>query len=526
MVKGQLIELTRVNLRYANPQLTNKAREKGKSGKELSSYLLRQYVLSAMIFLLIYGFTMFMVDFSRMPGFFTYYMALFGILGLSQSVTIIYNVFFEGNDLQTFLPLPFRQGQIFLAKIAVVALTVAPYVLPLIVVFILTGWRSGLLLPFVILFSFLLFCLCLVLIFCLSSLIVFGLARTAFFQKHKKLVTSLLLGGSMLVAIFGILLMNNQTSTFEKGYTDHEVISLFIPFYYAISQPFTQIGVLSWLGVMMVAAGLAGGIKIGILPKLYDQLTTAMSGTEAKRKHKKNQNLKQLLWSYHSQLVRDPNLIMQVLSSSLLTPIIFVFAFAFTGEIDLSSIDIRLIGVVFLAGVSFAFLTVNQTSFVSNMISLDRENFLFIRSLPLSMKKYLKEKFRFACCLQMFLTGGIALVSGVIFRMPLLFLFILVLGSILGSYLLSMRFFARDYRMLQLEWTNINQLFTRGSGALGLVAAMIGTIIGSVILLVLYGIAAFIFPFWLLNGVVWFLILGCSALWVWHYKRVFWSRFD
>ncbi len=50
MYKRQLLELIRVNLLYVNPQLTNKAREKGKKGKLLTIYLLSQNLLSGLIF--------------------------------------------------------------------------------------------------------------------------------------------------------------------------------------------------------------------------------------------------------------------------------------------------------------------------------------------------------------------------------------------------------------------------------------------------------------------------------------------
>ena len=85
MRKQQFLTLTSVNLRYANPQLTDKARKKGKAGSTLTSYLLFQYAFSGVVFLLVYGLTMITLDFSQMPGFFTYYVALFGILGFSMS---------------------------------------------------------------------------------------------------------------------------------------------------------------------------------------------------------------------------------------------------------------------------------------------------------------------------------------------------------------------------------------------------------------------------------------------------------
>lgn len=69
MRKQQFLTLTSVNLRYANPQLTDKARKKGKAGSTLTSYLLFQYAFSGVVFLLVYGLTMITLDFSQMPGF-------------------------------------------------------------------------------------------------------------------------------------------------------------------------------------------------------------------------------------------------------------------------------------------------------------------------------------------------------------------------------------------------------------------------------------------------------------------------
>lgn len=95
MNKKQITELIKVNLRYANPQVTDKARKSGKSGAKLTRYILMQYLLSGGLFLVVYGFLMSMLNFNEMPGFFTYYVALFGIIAFSQGVSTIYNVFFD-----------------------------------------------------------------------------------------------------------------------------------------------------------------------------------------------------------------------------------------------------------------------------------------------------------------------------------------------------------------------------------------------------------------------------------------------
>ncbi|WP_086315609.1 ABC-2 type transport system permease [Enterococcus sp. 7F3_DIV0205] len=527
MNKTQLLELTRVNLRYANPQVTERARKKGKSGKALTKALINQYLLSGVLFLFIYGMTMFFIDFSQMPGFFTYYVALFSILAFSQGISVIYNVFFESQDLPAYLPLPFQQSMIFTAKILVVTLTVTPFVFPMLIVFLLTGWRSGIFLPLMIILAILLFLLVLATVFAVCCLIVFGLTRTALFKKHKKLVTSLLLGISMAIAIVGIIFMNGQSSSIETGQMDRNPISVLLPLFYIVSRPLTASGLFSFVGLLGLFLVLMLAIKVLILPKLYEQLTDATTATGiSRRKHKTNQNLNQLLISYNTQLLKEPNLIMQVLSNSLLMPLIFIVTFAIGGSLDLSHIDFRFVGVVFLTGIALACMTVNQTSFISNMISLDQENFNFVKTLPISMSKYMKQKFLVGLIIQSVLTGGIALIGGILFRLPILFTIILLAGALFGSYLLCLRFFARDLRFILLEWTSVNQLFTRGSGSVGLVFTMIGSIFVSLILLGIYGFAAMTFPFWPLNLSVLLLLIIVSFLWIRHFQKNFWDSFN
>lgn len=526
MNKGQLRGLTLVNLRYANPQITDRLRRKGKNGKGLTRSLITQYLLSGVTFLLIYGVTMFMVDFSKMPGFFTYYVALFSILAFSQGISVIYNIFFESQDLPAYLPLPFRQSTIFLSKILVVMLTVTPFVFPMFVVFLLTGWRVGMLLPLTILLSVVLFLLILAIVFAICCLIVFGLTRTSFFKKNKKVVTTLLLGISMLVAVVGIMIMSSESSNMTAEYFDRPTITFLLPIFRIMTQPFSSSGLISLGGLLVLLLVLLAAIRALILPKLFEQLTdTSTPQSSSRRKYKANQNLNQLFIGYNIQLLKNPNLIMQVLSNSLIMPIVFIITFGVTGAFDLSQLELRFIGVVFLAGFALASMTVNQTSFISNLISLDQENFIFLQSLPISMHQYMQQKFQVGVVVQCVLTGVIALIGGFVFHLPLLFIVCLLLGAVIGTALLCLRFFARDYRFLLLDWTSITQLFNRGSGNLGLVASLVGSMIGSMIILIGYGAAAAFLPFWPLNVPVSLLLLIVSILWVRHYQKSFWRKF-
>ncbi|MEG3032701.1 MAG: ABC transporter, partial [Enterococcus sp.] len=138
----QLKALIAVSLRYSNPQVTDRLRKKGR--KNLSQAIINQYLLSGLVFLAVYGSMLFMTNFAKMPGTFTYFATLFSLLGLSQGVSVIYNIFFESKDLGSYLPLPFKQSQIFIAKNIVVALSVVPFIIPLLVLFFLTSLKSGL----------------------------------------------------------------------------------------------------------------------------------------------------------------------------------------------------------------------------------------------------------------------------------------------------------------------------------------------------------------------------------------------
>jgi len=486
-----------------------------------------QYLYSGMIFLLVYGFTMLGVDFGQLPGYFTYYMALFGIIAFSQGISVTYNIFFQSQDLPNFLPLPFRQSELFLSKIAVAVLTIVPFILPVFVLFILAGIRANIFILWAIMGALLLFICFLGIIFSICSFIVFGLAKTKLFKRHRQLMTSLLLIVSIVIAVLGVLVMNWQTTQTQIMFTDRSTISFLLPFFYAATQPLTTKGLLSFFGLAGLLVLLFVIFRQLLLPKLYEQLLIVSSeGTSTKRRHKTNQSLRQVLFNYHLQSIRNPSLLMQVFLNSILLPLVFVISFGLNGEINLRAISTEFLGVVFLGGVALAVIMINQTSLIANMISLDKENFSFIQSLPLSLKFYLQEKFRFAYLLQLALISVVIVIIGLVLRMPLLHLVSTLCGGLVGSYLISLRYFSRDYRLLLLNWTEINQLFSRGAGNLGLAFTMIGSVFLSIILLVIYSFAVVFISTQGVNLAVGVVFISGTFLWYQHYQKHFWQKLE
>lgn len=519
----QLKALIAVSLRYSNPQVTDRLRKKGR--KNLSVAIINQYLLSGLIFLAVYGSMLFMTNFAKMPGTFTYFATLFSLLGLSQGVSVIYNIFFESKDLGSYLPLPFKQSQIFIAKNIVVALSVVPFIIPLLVLFLLTSLKSGVNIFLAIFLSVVLFVVVLLILFAVCSLIVFGLTRTKVFQKHKKLMTTLLLWVTMGLVIIGIMLMNRDSA--DDYLADRNIILPLLPLFHIVHAPFSSSGLLSLAGVIGFLLILAFLVKWQILPQLYEQVTTISSTDQVVRRvHKKNQNLAQVLRRYNFELVKNPTLITQVLSSSLIFPVVFIATFAFNGDFNLSHLPLKFAGVAFLSGIILAFITINQTSFVGNLISLDGENYSYMQTLPISRKDYLVEKFKTGLLIQGGISLILALATGLVLKASLLFLLFFVVGAILGTILLSQFYFVRDYRLLLVDWTNFSQLFLRGSGRVGLIFMMWGSMIIGALLIGGYILLLNIMAATLVNSIVAVVIVTISIGLVYYYRHNFWQKLD
>jgi len=529
MNKQQFKALLAVNLRLVNPQVTDRYRRKGKSGRELTKKLQLQFWLNLFIFLMIYGFTMFSFDFSKMPGMFTFYTGLFVLLAFSQSISGIYNIFFAGKDLNSYLPLPFRQNEIFLSKILIIVSNVIPYTMPLPVVFFVTAWRAGLFIPLAILLALFVYLIILTIVLLICSLIVFGLTKTKLFQQHQSIVMNVLLAVTMVIAVGGILMMNGQDDyDATGGLQDRKPLTVFLPLFQIFKNIFSVSSGEAWLELIALLLIFGGIMKYFILPHLTEQLTIVNStAADSFKKHKyiRRSNLQQILDSYNRQLLKEPNLLLQILSNSIVIPIIFIFSFGFAGVPN--NLPAKWLGVFFVAGIAFSGMTINQSSLIGNLISLDRTNFEFIKSLPISMSKYLHRKFLLGFVFQMIINVLILVVATVVLKLSLAMLLALILGSALGTYLISQHYFSRDYKLRLTNWTNVTQLFSRGGGNLGMAASIFISIIVGVAVIVVYSILISIEQIALMvNGIVAISLIVISILLIKYYQKNFWKQFE
>ena len=363
----------------------------------------------------------------------------FGVVTISQEIMFIYNIFFDSRDLNAYLPLPFKMSELFLAKMLTVFWSTLPVTLPLYVMMLLTAWQAQGFFWLRVLAASLAYLLLVILLCLLGNLLVFSLTRSKFFQHHKKIITFVLLGFSMVIIVFSYALFKDVFKVAEHV----KVIAIALPFYKLIVMPSWQAVIFSLLEILGVIGILGWGLSKLFLRDLNAQLMSDKV-TKVVKKHHEFNNLDRVLQHYNIRLLSDPTLLLQVILGSLMIPLMFMLPGLWGQNLALQNITGRYYGIFLLVGVCLTPLMYGITSLGAIIISLDRENLYFIESLPLSLKRYLKNKFKIVCWLQMSLSFVVAVSLGIITHFPWWGWVYFLIGILSETYVCTIYFFVRD----------------------------------------------------------------------------------
>ncbi|WP_239257208.1 hypothetical protein [Listeria ilorinensis] len=531
----QILELFKINLLYANPQVTEKQRKKGKSSASIYKAILWQYVFLGALFIVLYGFTMSAINFVEYPGFFTFYNAMFFVLGFSQAVSIMFNVFYNSKDIKDYLPLPFKQSSVFIAKFLIVGLAVVPFLLPVLALYLLTAIRSPLPLVIGIIWSLLIFVLFALLSLGISVLIISALTRTKIFNQYKNIVTTALLLIPTIGMVAGIMYINQKQTDFTYGdvaMPDQTVLSPFLPFHELLIEPLSVNGLLSLIVILALLVLLFLLVKQWVIPGMYQFSTgggaesrPVRKAVASKRKRAKPTSLDQKLLHYNLGLIKNPTLLMQTITTVFVMPLIFLFPFAFGSGLTLSGISNIFWIATFIGGIVFALFTLNGNSMAGVIISLDGENYSYFKSLPLDFKHYLKVKFRFVFLIQLALTSIVLLIAGFVLHLPWLLIVSLLAGNVLGTFLGSEYYYFRDLRLLTLNWTAISQLFNRGGGSFAIVLLLFCLLVAGVASVGITVALLIFLPFpELIGGIIFGIVLLSCVFIQLYYQKNYWQR--
>ena len=531
-------QLAKVNLVSANPHLVEKKRTASSSPPYIA--VLLQSGLMLIIFFLLYSFMFFFIDFTQYPGMFSTYIVLFIVMAVLQGFYLVYNLFYESKDLIHYLPLPFKGSEVFTAKLAVLALMILPYLIPILSLFILLGQDAGQSILITISVSLFLFLLLIMVVFFFSVVLVHLITKLAVFRQNKQAVTTTLYTLSSLGMTAVILFISSMDQEADIPYgqvlPDYRVIPFVQSFHRVLLNPLNLnawFGISLWILLLVILALIM--FKWAV-PGFYREEELDVRDRQKKTKNQRKDDstalekpsvsVNRTLWKYNFGLIQDGTLIMQHLSSSIVFPVIILLGPIFTNGIYLGGMTLHYWSLFFFAGFSYAFLTLSATSIVGVIISLDRENFMYIKSLPFSMKNYLKQKFLFAFISEALLPLILGTVFIFIAKLPLLLGVLFLAGIIIGIFVLCHYYFARDFRLLYLEWQNLTELFNRGGAFIQFVSIFSSLIIGLLSILLIGFLLNNLTPIWqtivsVLTAAIPIMVCIGTVKW---YKERFWSR--
>lgn len=542
----QVVELIKVNMIYANPQMIEKKRnkeaEKGTVSK-IPAYMsvIGQNVLMLALFLVVFGSMFSRMNLVEYPGMFTSFIATFIGMALLQGFYVIFNLFYDAKDLVHYLPLPFRASEVFTAKLTALVVMMLPYLFPVWVLFLFLGINANQPLLLVVPGSLALFLFLMALVFSFALVLVHFMTKLPIFEKHKQGATTSLYALSSLGMVAAIFFLSNRSNEVMEPtgelFPDSAVIPFLSPFHQLIVNPArleAWVGLLGWIAAFAVLSYIV--IK-WVVPGFYQmervdtgkrKKTPKKQPPTAKSADRKPTTVNQTLFKYHLGLIQDGTLIMQFLSSKLLMPLILIGPTVFNGMV-LDDLPLLLWPVFFFAGFVYTFLSLNAISIVGVIISLDRENFLYLKSLPFSMQHYLKGKFWFSFGIELVIPFLLAVVAIFFLKVPLVLGLLFIAGLIIGTLGLSLYYFVRDYRLLDLEWQNLTELFNRGGGTWVQVISIFASVFVGILVVVVVTIALLSLPLMpriVLSLIVALIPLAFTANLLFRYNKTFWPQFN
>ncbi|MFC3929015.1 hypothetical protein ACVR05_04260 [Streptococcus caprae] len=524
-------ELVKINILYSNPQVLESIRKKRAKNpqKDYQSYkaMFRQQGLMMVLMLLVYANLFMRVDYSAYPLQFTVQLALFMLISLVQGFTGFFSIFYDSKDTKLYLSLPVKLEEVFMAKLLSGQTNLMTFLMPLLALLGIayvqvTGSFLALLLVIPI------FLVILILLNLVSLLLLHIIGEVLAKSPHKKLVSTILMVLSTLLA-FGTIFFIQSSAQLSLATDEKITIPVFSAFYDIVAQP---LAIGTWINsgaILLIILGLGVLTYHRIIPSYFRQIL-AMEATQAKKKIKIrnsriSDSLTKTMIRHHLSTLGEANLIIQ----TYLMPIIYILMFIpalMTEKLSLANLRGEFFGSSLITGAVMGSYFALPTSFLGVGLSLEKENYTFLKTLPVNFKSFVWQKFLVLSGVQHGLPVLVyLLVLTLLFKAPLVLILGFMIGLLTVAWLVGQFVYWRDYRLLHLTWQNINQLFSRGASqiiiGLGIFVAMIAGItlvIGSIFATIyLNSLAVNI------TIILFFTVLALvSQFWI---KKSFWDKF-
>lgn len=533
MNKTIIWELIKINILYSNPQLlaSVKKKQNKKKNPRFSAYksILWQQLFMMVIFAFIYTVFFLGIDYSKSVGFFSLQLSIFAIMSTVYGFTGFFSVFYDSKDTKLYLALPLQSQEVFIAKILSAQGMVLPFLMPCLALLGITyfqiGGASALL--WVVPAFFILWLLVNVVNLVLMHFIGEVLRKST----RKTMISTILMAGSSLIALGSMMFLQSKqvVSLQSDGFVEFPTIPVFVGFHYLVSQTLSLKTALHFLLPLLIIIGLIIFVSKTVMPNYFNQLLaidTVAGRARQSKPAKLPSNLNKALVKHHLSTLKDSNLLVQTLVQPIIMGIALYPSMSnITRDGGLSQLTPDYFGIALLVGILLGSMFAGATTFIGVAMSLEKENYHFIRTLPISFKQFTIQKFKVIALVQFLLPTLLyfALAIGLL-RVHIILAVSFTIGLLISALLVGQIYYWRDQRLLMLNWQNSNQLFGRGSGQWLIAGSIILTMIVGVALVVVSVIlASTVGAMYVSSGLMTLILVLATILQVFLYKA-YWSK--
>ena len=535
---NRILTLVKTNLIFATQpaQLQNYRKKQAKNPSKpvnVAMKTLMQQLLFAVMFGALFGIPGAISGRSYPPLQFARTVFLFLMILISQALPAIYNVFYESKDFESYLPYAFTELEVVLGKSLSIVVATLQGLLPIVMLFGIHVYFSGGFILFTIPIALLGVLLFSSIVYVLMFLLCFFLAKIPLFRKYQSVIANILVFVISLGAIIGYQFMTSSSmvNTVLTGKMP-AFIQPVLAFYNAILDPF-DMTVYPMIGLVILAfVAIILLVKFIVLPNFYEAVSQT-SSSKVKVERVKQMELDgsklstKFVIRYTLRQLMEGSVLTQtiigagILPYLLLIPILLDFSGAPTEISFMNFLNLNTFLPFAMLITFIAFFNTGGNNLLAVGISLERENYYYLKVLPFDMHQFLERKFWILFAIQSMIPVILMTVICTVLRLPIYMTLGIILSWGIISLGLSRWGYARDLKLFTPTWTNVIELLNRmrsGFKSVIFVVVLFGFIFGAVYLLIHL-------PEWN-RTFVWFItiayvvvIIGLSIFATFYYKK-------
>ena len=535
---NRILTLVKTNLIFATQpaQLQNYRKKQAKNPSKpvnVAMKTLMQQLLFAVMFGALFGIPGAISGRSYPPLQFASTVFLFLMILISQALPAIYNVFYESKDFESYLPYAFTELEVILGKSLSIVVATLQGFLPIVMLFGIHVYFSGGNFLFTIPIALIGALVLSATVYVLMFLLCFFLAKIPLFRKYQSVIANVLIFGISLGAIIGyqMILSKSVVNTFITGEMPI-FLQPVLAFYNAILNPF-DMSVYPMIGfVILVFVAILLLVKFIVLPNFYEAVSqTSSSNVKVERVKEMeldgNKLSTKFMIRYTLRQLMEGSVLTQTIIAAgilpylLLLPTVLNFSGGPTGFSFMNFLNLNTFLPFAMLITFIAFFNTGGNNLLAVGISLERENYYYLKVLPFDMHQFLERKFWILFAIQSAIPVILMTVICTVLHLPIYMTLGIILSWGIISLGLSRWGYARDLKLFTPTWTNVIELLNRmrsGFKSVIFVVVLFGFIFGAIYLLIHL-------PEWN-RTFVWFItiayvvvILGLSIFATFYYKK-------